>query len=143
MIELASAYEASAAAPDRFFERWVDHATWSEWSPDTEWARVEGPVRAGARGVLKPKGGPKTKFVVSECEPGRLYTDVSRFPGARLTFRHTAEPAASASGSASDLTVRAWLDGPMSWFWARTACRGFARSVPADLTRLIAVVEQK
>ena len=52
--------------------------------PGYQWARVEGPVRAGARGVLKPKGGPKTKFVVSECEPGRLYTDFqpsSRAPG--------------------------------------------------------------
>ena len=48
---------------------------------------------------------------------GRLYTDVSRFPGARLTFQHTAEPADSGSGS--QLTVRVWLDGPMSWFWAR------------------------
>ena len=81
--------------------------------------------------------------MVSECEPGRLYTDVSRFPGAQLTFRHTAEPADSGSGSGSELTVRVWLDGPMLWFWARTACRGFARSVPADPTRLIAIAEQK
>lgn len=139
MIELAAAHDASAAAPEKFFGRWVDHATWGQWSPDTEWARVEGPVQAGARGVLKPKGAPRTKFTVSECEPGRVYTDVSRLPGARLTFRHTAAPATSGPGS--ELTVRVWLDGPMSWLWARTVFRGLARSVPADLARLISVVE--
>ena len=145
MIELATAQASSAAPPQEFFERWVDHATWGEWSPDTEWARVDGPVRAGAHGVLKPKGGPKTKFTVSECEPGRVYTDISRLPGARLTFRHTAERAAAGPGSelaGSELTVRVWLDGPLSWLWARTAFRGFATSGPADLARLIMLVER-
>ncbi len=94
-------------------------------------------MRPGARGVLKPKGAPKAKFVISECEPDRVYTDVTRFPGARLTFRHTAAPA----GSGSDLTVRVWLDGPLARFWAKTAGRGFRTSVPADLDRLIALAE--
>ena len=87
--------------------------------------------------MLKPVGGPKTKFAISECEKDRVYTDVSAFPGAGLTFRHTVEPV----GSGSTLTVRVWLDGPMSWLWARTACKGFATSVPKDLDRLTELVE--
>jgi len=88
--------------------------------------------------VLKPVGGPKTKFTVGEYEPDRVYTDVSDLPGARMTFRHTVEP----SASGSDLTVTVWLDGPLSWLWARTAFKGFADTVPADLDRLVAVMEQ-
>ncbi len=138
MIELASAHRSSSATPGQFYARWVDHASWADWSPDTEWARVEGPVRAGAQGVLRPKGGPKAKFVISECEPDRVYTDVTKFPGARLTFRHTVAP----NGSGSELTVRVWLDGPVALFWAKTAGRGFRTSVPADLDRLIALAER-
>jgi hypothetical protein len=137
VIELAAASRPSTAAPREFFARWVDHGTWRQWSPDTQWARIDGPVQLGARGVLKPVGGPKTKFTVSEYEPDRVYTDVSSFPGAGLTFRHTVEPA----GSGSVLTVRVWLNGPLAWFWARTACKGFAASVPKDLDRLIELVE--
>ncbi|TDC50193.1 hypothetical protein E1212_15855 [Jiangella ureilytica] len=137
MIELACASRASTAAPSLFFDRWVDHSSWSEWSPDTQWVRVEGPVAAGARGVLKPKGGPRTRFLVAEHERDRVYTDVSRVPGATLTFRHAVAP----SPAGSELTVRVWLDGPMSWLWARTAFRGFRHSVPSDLDRLIALVE--
>jgi len=137
MIELASAARTSTAAPSAYFARWVDHRSWPEWSPDTEWVRVEGPVRAGTTGVLKPVGGPKTRFTISECEDDRVYTDVSALPGASLTFRHTVEP--TASGSA--LTVRVWLTGPLARLWARTAFRGMSSSVPEDLDRLVAAVE--
>lgn len=137
MITLACVRRVAAAPPTAFFARWIDHATWSEWSPDTEWVRIDGPVRRGARGILKPKGGPRAPFTISELETDRVYTDVSRVPGARLTFRHTAEP--SAEGSV--LSVEVTLDGPLAWLWARTAFSGFERSASEDLDRLIAVVE--
>jgi hypothetical protein len=139
MIVLASAHQTSTATPELFFKRWVDHATWPEWSPDTEWVRVDGPVLTGARGVLKPRGGPKTKFEIVEFEEDSVYTDVSVLPGASLTFRHTVAP----TNAGSELTVQVWLDGRLGWFWARTACTGFATSVPADLDRLVAVVESR
>lgn len=94
-------------------------------------------MQVGTKGVLKPKGGPKVKFTVAECEPARVYTDVSALPGCKLTFQHTV--AATAAGS--ELAVRVWLDGPLSWFWARTMGRGFRDSAPADLDRLISLVE--
>lgn len=137
MIELAHAVRTTTAAPAAYFARWVDHESWPDWSPDTEWVNVDGGVRSGVQGVLKPVGGPKTKFTVSECEQDRVYTDVSRFPGATLTFRHAAEPAASGS----TLTVHVWLTGPLAWLWARTAFKSFSRTVPEDLDRLITLVE--
>lgn len=139
MIELASVTRSSIAAPAGYFARWIDHDSWPQWSPDTEWARVDGPVRQGARGQLKPVGGPRVKFTIAECERDHVYTDVSAVPGTTLTFRHTVEPTASGS----TLTARVWLEGPMSWLWARTAFRGFAASVPEDLDRLIALVEKR
>lgn len=137
MIELASAVRTSTAPPAAFFARWIDHESWPEWSPDTEWARIEGPVGEGVRGKLKPVGGPRTAFVVAECVPDRVYTDVSRLPGARLTFRHTVAP----TPSGSELAVDVRLEGPLSRFWARTAFAGFREGVPADLDRLIGLVE--
>ena len=137
MIELASATRSSTAVPSSFFRRWLDHTTWPEWSPDTEWARVDGPVAVGARGVLKPVGGPRIAFTVAECERDAVYTDVSRVPGARLEFRH--EVAATDCGST--VRVRVLLEGPLAWLWARTAFRSFRETVAADLHRLAAIVE--
>ncbi|MCJ1706134.1 SRPBCC family protein [Microbacterium sp. VKM Ac-2923] len=134
---LASAIRESSASPAAFFARWVDHDTWREWSPDTEWVRIEHPVAQGSRGILKPEGGPRVKFVVAELEADRVYTDVTRMPGARLTFRHGVEPTAGGSRVTAEVTI----DGPLSGLWARTAFAGFEQSVPADLDRLVAVVE--
>lgn len=137
MIELAAHRRTSSAAPSAYFARWIDHDSWPEWSPDTEWARVVGPIRAGARGTLKPVGGPKTRFTISECVEDRVYTDVTALPGATLTFQHTVEPAESGSL----LGVRVWVRGPLAWLWARTTFAGFSTTVPEDLDRLISLVE--
>src|SRR5258708_39597893 len=84
---LAEARISSAAAPSAFFAKWADMATWPEWNADTEWVRLDGPFAAGSTGVLKPKGGPKTKFVIAVVSDSE-FTDVSKLVGARLTFRH-------------------------------------------------------
>ncbi len=122
-----------------FFARWIDHDTWSEWSPDSEWVRLDGPVAVGTTGVLKPKGAPKTRFTISALIPDREYTDTSRFPGARLVFQHLVNRRDDLTG----LDVRVTLDGPLAWFWARVLGGGFRESVPADLRRLVELVEMR
>ncbi|MBA3783891.1 SRPBCC family protein [Nocardioides sp. InS609-2] len=139
MIELGTGRATSTAEPQAYFERWVDHDSWPAWSPDTEWVRVEGPVRTGATGRLKPKGGPRVRFTISACEPGREYTDTTRLPGATLVFQHTAE----ATASGTELGVRVTLDGPLRHVWALVMRSGFEKSAQDDLDRLIRLVEER
>ena len=138
MIELGRGSAVSPATPDAYFARWVQHETWPAWSPDTEWVRVDGPVAVGTRGVLKPRGGPKVKFVVSACTPEREYTDTTLLPGARLVFQHTVEPVEQGS----DLRVRITMRGPLAFLWAKILGGGFRDSAQADLDRLVRLVEQ-
>lgn len=137
MIELINTSRTSSANPSSFFARWVDHSTWSEWDPDTEWVTLKGPVRAGTYGVMKPRGGPKVKFQIHECEQDHVYTDVSRMPGMKLTFQHTV----SASEAGSELSIRVWLEGPLARLWAQTAFKEFGAGAAASLDRLISLVE--
>lgn len=137
MIELGYGSACSSAPAEAFVARWVDHATWPEWSPDTEWVRVDGPVREGARGQLKPKGGPKVRFEITAYDASRRYTDTSRLPGARLVFEHTAEPTATGT----NLHVHVAISGPLARAWALTLGRGFRVSAQADLDRLVQIVE--
>jgi hypothetical protein len=138
MIELGHGTATSPAPPAAFFTRWIDHDTWPAWSPDTEWVRLDGPPAVGTHGVLKPKGGPKAKFVISACTPPQEYTDTTLLPGARLVFTHTAEP--SSEGSALEVLVT--IAGPLAFFWAKVMGKGFRESAQADLDRLVALVEQ-
>jgi len=136
-MTLASAASTSAASPAAFYARWADHATWPAWDPDTASCSVEGPVVVGARGRLKPTGGPAVRFTVDVADPDGEYTDVSRLPGARLTFRHVARREADVTRLEAVVT----LDGPLAWLWARVMGAGFRTSVPAALDRLVALVE--
>ena len=137
MIELINATRISSASPSIIFARWVDHASWSAWDTDTEWVTLNGPARAGTYGVIKPRGGPKVKFQIHECEQDRVYTDVSRMPGAKFTFQHTA----TATEAGSEVSIRVWLEGPLARLWARTVFRNFGAGAAANLDRLIALVE--
>jgi EmrB/QacA subfamily drug resistance transporter len=107
MIKIVSHTATSSAPASAFYQRWIDHESWSTWSPDTEWVRLSGPVEKGAQGTLKPTGGPKVKFVIKELVADREYTDTNYLPGARLIFQHTAKPADGRTELG--VRVRVWL----------------------------------
>ncbi|MGL4340394.1 MAG: SRPBCC family protein [Rhodoglobus sp.] len=139
MTELGTARATSTASPTAFFARWTDHDTWPQWSPSVDWVTITGPVVQRAQGVLKPRGGPATKFIISALITDREYTDTSRLPGATLVFQHLVHEV----DGGSELEVRVTMSGPMSWLWARILGRGFTKSAPEDLGRLIALVESQ
>ena len=138
MITVAEAHASSSAPPSAFFARWADMATWPEWNSDTEWVRLDGPFTAGSTGVLKPKGGPKVKFVIATLVADREFTDVSLLAGARLTFRHLIEPLPE-GGSTVHVTVT--LAGPLGRFWNLVLGKGLKASLRTDLGRLAIAAE--
>jgi hypothetical protein len=138
MTILASASATSSAPASAFFARWIDHDTWASWSPDTDWVALDAPVALGTTGTLKPAGGPKIRFTISALDADREYTDTSRLPGARLVFQHLA----TETPDGTRLDVRVEITGPLSGLCTRIMGGGFAESAPADLERLIAIVER-
>jgi hypothetical protein len=137
MTRIASTHVTSSASPAAFFARWADMATWPEWNLDTEWVRLDGPFTEGATGVLKPKGGPKVRFVVARLTADE-FVDVSKLVGARLTFAHRV----ASAGDKTEVTVDVSLAGPLAPVWKLILGKGIAASAQPDLERLAAVAEQ-
>jgi hypothetical protein len=138
MTTITTAQVTSSAPPSAFFAHWADMDTWPEWNTDTEWVRRDGPFATGTKGQLKPKGGPKVRFVLESVVPERNFVDVSLLPGARLTFRHTVT-ALPDGGCRVDVDVT--LDGPLAPAWNLLLGKGFRASAQPDLERLAAVCE--
>lgn len=127
-------HESTTTAPaQRVFARLADCERHPDWSHDLEWVRLDGPLREGASGVLKPKGGPKSRFVVSTLVPGSVFADTTYLPGARVTFHHEVH----AEDGSSRLLVRVSLAGALAWFWKRTAFRDAQASVEQDAGHLL------
>ncbi len=139
-IPITTSHADSQASSEALFARWADMATWPEWNADTEWARLDGPFAEGSTGILKPKGGPKVKFAIERLVPGREFVDVSRLPGARLTFAHSVKEL-PAGGCTVDVTVS--MAGPLRRLWARILGPGFRAGAQGDLDRLVAAAEAR
>jgi hypothetical protein len=138
MIAIASASVVSTAPPTAFFERWADMATWPAWNADTEWVRLDGPFVQGATGRLKPKGGPKVRFVVERLVPFSVFDDVSLLLGARLAFSHRVD-ALPDGGSRVAVTVT--MTGPLGRLWHLILGKGIASTVQRDLEALARVAQ--
>jgi hypothetical protein len=136
MTTLARASVTSSAAPRAFFARWADMATWPEWNTDTEWVRLDGSFVQGATGVLKPKGGPKVKFVVTTLTETD-FVDVSLLRGARLTFAHHIVE----TDTGSEVQVTVSLDGPLAKIWNLVLGKGLKASLQRDLGLLAQTAE--
>src|SRR3954470_10133589 len=138
MTTTATASVISSATPAAFFAQWADMATWPEWNLDTEWVRLDGPFVEGATGELKPKGGPKVRFVVGRLVEGREFTDVSSLLGAKLTFRHLVDTAPGRT----TVSVESTLTGPLAPLWRLILGKGVRESMQPDLDRLVERAER-
>src|SRR3954463_10000377 len=139
MTTLATATVLSSAAPSAFFDRWTDMASWPDCSVYRGWVRPAGAFAEGATGQLKPKGGPKVRFVVERLVPGEGFDDVSMLVGARLTFSHRVT-AQLLGGCRVDVTVS--MTGPLAPLWRRVIGKGIAASLQRDLDALAAAAER-
>jgi hypothetical protein len=136
MTTLATLTRTVPVSPADLYARWADVATHPEWSLGLDWTRLDGPVELGARGRLRPAGGPSWPFEVTELVADRTFADTTFLPGARLTFRHHAEPV----GAGAEVHVSVELTGPLRRLW--TLVLGPTKmqaDIEADLDALVAL----
>ena len=118
----------TGAAPAAIWERaYADAEAWPDWNAEIKRASLDGPLALGATAKIVFGTGLRLRFRVVEFEDGRLFTDESRLPGARMGHRHLVEP--SADGG-SRLTNTIYLEGPLAPFWRRILGPAAARTLP-------------
>ena len=78
--------KASASA---VWSIWQDVPNWKTWDPGIEYATLNGPFVAGAKGTLKPKEGPLVKTCLTHVEPMKMFVDESKLPLTKIIVTHT------------------------------------------------------
>jgi uncharacterized protein YndB with AHSA1/START domain len=137
MTTLAHLSTYVPVSPEALWARWADPDTHPEWSHDLAWVRLEEPMAPGARGHLRPKGGPRSAFAVTELVPDRTFADTTHLPGARLTFRHHAEPAPGGA----QVTVTVTVEGVLARAWSRILGAAATRTgIATDLDQLVTLL---
>ena len=133
--ETASTLEAGVQPSAVWESAYVDADAWPLWNAELKRAKLDGPLRQGARARIVFRTGLRLRFRVVEFEDGRLFTDEARLPGARMGHRHLVEPL---PGEGSRLRNTIYIEGPLAPLWRRVLGPAAARTLP-DAQR--AVVE--
>jgi hypothetical protein len=99
---------------------------WPKWNAEIKRASLDGPLTLDAKAKIVFGTGLRLRFRVVEFEQGRLFTDESRLPGARMGHRHLIEP----TESGCRLTNTIYIEGPLASLWRRIMGPAAARALP-------------
>jgi hypothetical protein len=125
--ERTSTLDAGPAPAAIWAAAYADASAWPRWNGELKTATLDGPLRQGAEARIVFRTGLRLRFRVVEFEDGRLFTDESRLPGARMGHRHLVEPTAGGSR----LTNTIYIEGPLAAIWRRVLGPRAARTLPS------------
>lgn len=106
-----------AATPERVWTVMSDLDRWHEWTPSIRGITRQGdrPFAVGTRVMIRQPKFPPALWTISDIQPGRSFTWVSRAPGMSVTGTHAITP--TADGSRVTLSLR--YEGLVGRWFAR------------------------
>ncbi len=130
-----STREAAVAPAAIWSSAYADPGAWPEWNEEIKSAELDGPLDLGARAKVRFETGLRLRFRVVEYDEGRLFTDESRLPGARMGHRHLLEAVAGGTR----LTNTIYIEGRLSWLWRRVLGPRAERTLPGAQEKIVAL----
>ena len=121
MWSTSSTHDAPGlSAGDVWARAYADASAWPAWNDALATASLDGPFAVGARARVRFRSGLRLRFTLVEVEPGRLFTDESRLPGARMGHRHALEPIGGGDGEPAGVRLvnEIYIRGPLARLWA-------------------------
>jgi len=135
--ETTSTKEAGVTPASIWEKAYADAAAWPKWNAEIKRAQLDGPLALGAKAKIVFGTGLRLRFHVVEFEDGRLFTDESRLPGARMGHRHLVEP----TDKGSRLTNTIYVEGPLAALWQRIMGPAAARTLPGAQRAVVELAE--
>jgi hypothetical protein len=110
---------------------WDDADRWPDWNPAIASAELQGPLAVGTAATIRFRGRPAMTFTITAIEPGCLFVDETRLPGARMGHEHRLGP------TTMGVTVghRIYFDGPLAGLWGALMGRRIRRDLQTFLDR--------
>ena len=118
---------------EQVWKIWTDLNQWHTWQSDIEYAKLEGEFKVGNTFLLKPKGGPKVNIEIIKVEPNRQFTDLTRFPGARMYGTHEFV----IHDDELEIKTTMSIEGPLSFVWRKIVAEDVANGMMEQTDNLI------
>jgi uncharacterized protein YndB with AHSA1/START domain len=85
-------YEHAAESPlpaEAIWKVLADLDSWARWDTSMERVELHGPLKAGSRVIMTPRGQDPITSVITEVTENERYADQTEFGGVTLGFSHT------------------------------------------------------
>ncbi|UPY77158.1 polyketide cyclase/dehydrase and lipid transport [Leptospira weilii] len=131
--------EITKASSTQLWKVYQDVSNWKAWDHEIEESFLNGEFKVGSKGMLKPKGGPKTWFRLMEVRDKELFSDLTNLPLCKLEFRH--ELFSTNSGTKFVHTVT--FSGPLSFLFSRVIGNKIRKELPGAMKNLAKLAEDR
>jgi hypothetical protein len=121
-----------AAKPADIFTLYANVDGWPQWDPEVIESSINGTFTTGAVGMIKPKGGPKSKIELIEVKPNVAFTIRCKLPLCVMTFGHELV----SEGPTTTATHRVTFTGLLAPLFGRLIGAGIQRTLPTTLQGL-------
>jgi uncharacterized membrane protein len=129
--------ESTTASRAAVWNLWKDVSGWPSWDEGIASVTIDRDFGVGAKGKLKPAGGPAFPFEVTQVDDGLSFTDVTKLPLAKLTFQHELVEHEGTVVIRQQITI----DGPLTALWKRVIGKGLEQDVPGTMRSLASAAE--
>jgi hypothetical protein len=124
-------------AADKVWAVWSDINRWTEWQDDLESAKLEGEFKVGNTFTIRPKGGPNVKIAIHRAEKNVNFTDITKFPLAKMTGSHDLIQ----HGDELELRTTMTVTGLLTFLWVKIVAQGVADKLESQTDALVRQVQ--
>jgi hypothetical protein len=119
--------------PEKIWNVWTDVNQWNTWQNDIEFAKLNSKLKLGSKISFRPKGGPSILLEIVEFEDKKKFTDVTRFPLAKMYDAHELIIA----GNIVEIKTTVSIKGPLSFIWKKIVAENIVKDLPKQTKSLI------
>jgi len=122
-----------AVSKEQIWKLFADVNNWHTWDESVAFARLEGRFEKGNHFMFQPKGAPKLKIGIVEAIENQKFTDLTKFPLAKMYGEHTFEE----TPEGLKLTITMKVEGVLGFLWRKIVAQKIVDGLPKDVEKQI------
>ena len=126
------------AAKEKIWRLWADVENWKLWDNSVEYSTINGIFDNETTGVLKPKNGPKSKFVLKNCVELKSFTTRSSLPFGKMDFEHLILE----QNNELEIIHRVEMRGLLTFLFSKVIGKNIEKSLPEAVNKLVELAEK-
>lgn len=127
------------ATKEQIWKLWADVPNWNIWDSEVENSELFGQFKTETNGILKPKDGPKAKFIIPELTELKSFTSRSFLPLCKMDFIHTM----TETKDGLEITHKIVMTGFMTFLFSRVIGSKIKVGLPLAVEKLVKLAEKK